>query len=385
MHITSLQLSSYRSWPYLQLDLERGTTIFVGRNGRGKTNIVEAIGVLSSLRSHRTHSYEPLFRHGADEAKLSAVVRHQQRELQIALSLNKGRRTVGYINGDKCSSPSDMSGILRSVIFAPEDLSLIKGDPATRRSFIDSLCSMRRPAYAALKSEYDKIVKQRGSLLKSIASQRAAAELRETLTVWDSRLAAVGAEIMMHRHHAIGELNPHVEQMYKTIASDTKTASLAYLPQVPVIDSVMPNSVDECENLILIELARQHAAECARGMVLVGPHRDDIAIELGGNLTKNYASHGETWSTVLALKLATAQLHREDGMEPVIILDDVFAELDTTRRNNLLDAIASAEQIFITSAVEEDIPSRCDGHIFHIDIEVENQHGTELLTSQIIS
>lgn len=375
MYVRHLSMRDFRSWRSLELELRPETTIFVGRNGFGKTNILEALYCLTNLRSHRVSADAPLVHHGASAAVIAATVEHNGRELTAELTINASGTNKARINASPARRPRELIGILRSVMFAPEDLLLVRGDPADRRRFVDELVAGQGPRAVAARADYDKVLRQRTALLKTAgaAMRRGggeAASVISTLDVWDGQLAELGAQITAARIDVLAALRPHVVTAYATIAPHSRPADLRYRPAAG--PQLLPASgeaaaPEEIREHLLAGLAELRSKEIERGVCLVGPHRDDIDVILGDQVAKGYASHGESWSLALSLRLGSVELLRADGIEPVIMLDDVFAELDAARRRQLVEYTASAQQLLITAAVAEDIPDGLGGRTLDID------------------
>ena len=358
MYVRHLALRDYRSWSHVDLELTPGRTVFVGANGFGKTNLVEALWYCATLGSHRVGTDAPLVRSGADRAVVSTIVVNDGRELAVDIEIAAGRANKARLNRSAVRSTREILGAVRAVLFAPEDLALVRGDPGERRRYLDELATVRRPRIAAVRADYDKVLKQRTALLKSAAGGRLRSDrgVLDTLDVWDGHLAAHGAELMAARLELVSELAPEVEKAYQLLAPASRSAGIVYRSTIedPVTD------VAALQEALLVALGRRRDAELERGLCLVGPHRDDLELRLGDQPAKGFASHGESWSMALALRLASYQLLREEGSEPVLILDDVFAELDTARRRALAGVAADAEQVLVTAAVGEDIPQDWD-------------------------
>lgn len=399
MYVSQLQVTDFRSWESAQLDLEPGVSVLVGANGQGKTNLVEALGYLSTLGSHRVATDAALVRRGAERSVVRATVVNAGRQLLVELELNPGRANRARINRAPARRPREVLGILRTVLFAPEDLALVRGDPGERRRFLDDLLVTRAPRYAGVRADYERVLKQRSALLKTAGSARragSAGDLR-TLDVWDGHLAASGAQLLAARLALVADLAPHVAAGYASVAPDSAPATLAYRSSVPAATTAALTGTGPpapplagvaaatgglmsaaatgaeldagvLEAALLTELARVRSAELERGVCLVGPHRDDLDLLLGGEIARGYASHGESWSFALALRLASFELLRNDadGTDPVLILDDVFAELDRRRRSRLAKLASTAEQVLVTAAVAEDIPDELDGVRFEV-------------------
>ena len=379
MFVRQLAVTDFRSWEHVEIEFAPGVAVLVGANGQGKTNLIEALSYLSTLGSHRVSTDAPLVRHGAPRAIVRTAVVHTGRELTVELEISPGRANRARLNRSPVPHPRQVLGVLRSVLFAPEDLALVRGDPAQRRRFLDDLLVLRTPRLAGVQADYDKVLRQRVALLKSAGAARrtgtGAADLR-TLDVWDGHLARHGAELLGARLDLLVELTPHVAAAYRAVAPESATAELEYRSGLgDALPAAMPDAgvnstgkadIDLLEAALLAELARQRAAEVERGVCLVGPHRDDLELGLGGLPAKGYASHGESWSFALALRLGSYQLLRSGGAEPVLLLDDVFAELDTRRRARLAEVALAAEQVLVTAAVPADVPEELRGSRFDV-------------------
>jgi len=373
VYVRHLGLRDFRSWAHADLELEPGRTVFVGPNGFGKTNLIEALWYSSTLGSHRVGTDVPLIRVGNDRAVVSTIVVNEGRECAIDLEIAAGRANKARLNRSPVRSTREVVGVLRAVLFAPEDLALVRGDPADRRRYLDDLATVRRPAIAAVRTDYDKVLRQRTALLKSLSGARHRGDqgALETLDVWDSRLAEHGAELMAARIDLVNELAPEVEKAYQLLAPGSRPAAIGYRAS---IDGLTGDGTDRdfLEAALLAALSARRDAELERGMCLVGPHRDDLELRLGDQPAKGFVSHGESWSFAIALRLAAYELLRADGSEPVLLLDDVFAELDATRRRALAAVVEAAEQVLITAAVLEDIPSGWEARRVHIDLRDED-------------
>lgn len=362
MYLSSLALKDFRSYEELSLNFDPGVTVFIGSNGFGKTNIIEAIGYLTTLSSHRVSTDAPLVRIGTDSAYLKGVVENFGRSTVIELEINPSRANRGRINQNAQRSTREIIGHVRSVLFAPEDLALVKGDPSERRKFLDILLVLRNPRYASTLSDYERVLKQRNALLKSAAGMRRVdVSALNTLEVWDQQLVAIGSELILARMQLVSALAEPVARNYKRLAEGHEI-SLVYqstIWQNPQNSGQVELAAVAAEFRIALEAVRKREFE--RGITLAGPHRDDLLLSLRTHPLKGYASQGESWSYALALKLASYDLLRSDGIEPILILDDVFSELDTTRRDRLSVLISKNEQILITAAVPEDLPAELNG------------------------
>ena len=414
MHLTHLSLADFRSYEALELPLEPGVAVLVGSNGQGKTNVVEAIGYLANQASHRVAQDAALVRAGAQRAVVRGAIRHEDRTALVELEINPGRANRARLGRAPVTRPRDVLGYLRTVLFAPEDLALVKGDPAERRKFLDELLVARAPRFSAVRADYDRALKQRNALLRSAALMRRGGSRRSsrpepepppdeagqgsesrglgTLDVWDAHLARAGAQLLAARLNLLRGLAPLVDKAYGAIAGRAG-ADLSYRPSFdlagsgavrPESESADPADAPSAAESALGEtlspaalaeafiaaLAASRPAELERGTTLVGPHRDDLALAIdhgtGRMPAKTHASHGESWSFALALKLASFELLRSDGIEPVLLLDDVFAELDASRRGHLAAVAARAEQVVITAAVEQDVPAELGGARFTV-------------------
>ncbi|WP_067976828.1 DNA replication/repair protein RecF [Mycolicibacter icosiumassiliensis] len=359
MYVRHVGLRDFRSWAHVELELEPGATVLVGPNGFGKTNLVEALWYSSTLGSHRVATDAPLIRSGATRAVVSTIVVNEGRELAVDLEIAAGRANKVRLNRAPVRHAREVVGVLRAVLFAPEDLALVRGDPGERRRYLDELASVRRPRIAGVRADYDKVLRQRTALLKSApgALHRGDRSVLDTLDVWDSQLALHGAELMAARIDLVNQLAPEVEKAYQLLAPGTRTAAVAYRPKLEIPLGAENPGTAELHEALLAELARRRGAELERGVCLVGPHRDELELRLGDRPVKGFASHGESWSMALALRLASYELLRSEGAEPVLLLDDVFAELDAARRRALAGVAGSAEQVLITAAVADDIPA----------------------------
>ncbi|WP_328554531.1 DNA replication/repair protein RecF [Streptomyces sp. NBC_00358] len=361
MHVTHLSLADFRSYVRVEVPLDPGVTAFVGPNGQGKTNLVEAVGYLATLGSHRVSSDAPLVRMGADRAIIRANVRQGERQQLIELELNPGKANRARINRSSQVRPRDVLGIVRTVLFAPEDLALVKGDPGERRRFLDELITARSPRMAGVRSDYDRVLKQRNTLLKSAAlARRHGGRTMDlsTLEVWDQHLARVGAELLAQRLDLVAAIQPLADKAYEQLAPGGGPLALEYKASSP---GIVGHGREELYAQLMAAMEEARKPEIERGVTLVGPHRDDLVLKLGQLPAKGYASHGESWSYALALRLASYDLLRAEGNEPVLVLDDVFAELDTRRRERLAELVAPGEQVLVTAAVEDDVPDVLNG------------------------
>jgi DNA replication and repair protein RecF len=349
VHLSHLSLKNFRSYSELELPLTPGITIFLGKNGEGKTNIVESIMYLAFLSSHRASSDQPLVRLGESSAYVRTKITNSERDLLVELEINAEKANRARINQNPIRSQKELFGLLQCVYFSPEDLDLVRGDPSERRRFIDQLLTLRNPRMVGVISDYERAVRQRNSLLKSRSNY-------SSLQSWDDQVAKFGGEIIAARLSVLEEFTPVFSEVYKEI-SPKKPANILYKSSIEGATS----SPESNSNIILAKIAEIKNQEMERGLTLVGPHRDDLLLHLGDHLVKGYASHGESWSIALSLKLASYQLLQNEGASPVLILDDVFSELDEERRDQLVALANSAEQTFITVAVGSDLPPELTG------------------------
>ncbi|WP_329069784.1 DNA replication/repair protein RecF [Amycolatopsis sp. NBC_01480] len=371
MYLRHLQVTDFRSWPQADLALEPGPVVLVGQNGRGKTNLLEAIGYVATLGSHRVATDAPLIRHGCERALVRVAVVNEDRELTVELEITAGRANRARVNRGAVGRPRDVLGILRTVLFSPEDLALVRGDPSERRRFMDELLVLRAPRYAGVRADYEKVLKQRNALLKTAGKRRTGREdpyALSTLDVWDDHLSVAGAALLAARLNLIADLGPYAAEAYMGVAPDSRPAKIAYksslgeaLPPSYGVAGGERADAEVLRELLLKALSDVRKNELERGISLVGPHRDELDLILGDLPAKGYASHGESWSFALALRLGSYELLRGEAGEPVLLLDDVFAELDRKRRARLAEVAAGAEQVLITAAVDEDVPTELAG------------------------
>ncbi|MFC4224382.1 DNA replication/repair protein RecF [Lysinibacter cavernae] len=392
MRVTHLSVADYRNYVTAELALRPGPNLLVGRNGQGKTNLVEAIGYFSTLTSHRVSGDQALIRKGCDSAIVRMRIAHLERDVLLELQINRSGANRAQVNRGP-SKPRELPRYFSSILFAPEDLSIVRGDPSLRRRFMDERIIADSPRMISVLSDYDRVVKQRNTLLKSARATGMKADQLSTLDVWDERLVALGSEIIDARTALIRELADPVRRAYEHIAHDDHSPTLTIIRSIDgAIDSdgqsgsasSQASSIQPPTNLAVQTTADRFRAalrelrskEIDRAITLVGPHRDDLFLELNGLPVKGYASHGESWSYALALRLASAQRVRERSNtgDPVLILDDVFAELDVRRRERLLSAISTYEQVIVTAAVADDVPDGFTWNTVHI-------HGGSILES----
>ena len=344
MYVSKLSLTNFRSYPQLDLTLTTGVSTFVGNNGAGKTNIAESLIFLAFLSSHRTPTNQPLITLGANQAVIRAEIVRGDRTLQIDLEINANKANRAKINQNPTKSQREILGACQIIYFSPEDLDLVRGEPTFRRDFLDKLLVTKTPRIAGVLSDYERVLKQRNTLLKTRAPQ-------SSLAPWSEQLIDLAATITAERVTLVNSLNPLVANNYREL-NEVKPASIIYKSN---IDNLTTNAE---ENQVLLEakLNEVQYQEVERGVTLVGPHRDDLILNLGDFPAKGYASHGESWSFAISLKIAALELIKSQGLDPILILDDVFAELDSVRRKRLVHATTLAEQTIVTAAVESDLP-----------------------------
>jgi DNA replication and repair protein RecF len=403
VHLTRLALTDFRSYAAVDVPLRPGVTIFGGPNGEGKTNLVEAVGYAATLASHRAAQDAPLIRAGAEQAIIRVAVSTSANDALVEIELNAGRANRVRLNRAPLAKPREVLGVLRTVLFAPEDLALVKGDPGERRRFLDDLLVAMAPRYAAVRADYERVLKQRTALLKSAGpkggpkgNRQSREAVTATLDVWDAHLARAGAELLVAREHLVQAIRPHVERAYLAVAGDGRgPAEIAYRrsfeepDELPAggrpagaagDDPVDPpgvihserasmshgDRVRAAERSLRVALLEVRSSELDRGVCLAGPHRDELELSIRDLPARGYASHGESWSLALALRLASFDLLRSGREDPVLILDDVFAELDVGRRERLAALVATAEQVLVTAAVPEDVPAILTGARFTV-------------------
>lgn len=402
MHLRHLSLADFRSYPTAEVALSPGVTTLLGRNGEGKTNLVEAVGYLATLGSHRVAQDAPLVRFGADQAIVRGAVVRDGRETLVELSIVPGRANKARLGRSPVTRPRDVLGAVRTVLFAPEDLALVKGEPEQRRRFLDDLLVQRQPRWAGVRSDYDRIVRQRNALLRSASAalggrrggrggwgggsgrgergrQAAgvdpaadATSALHTLDVWDDQLAGAGGQLLYARLRLLRDLRPLLATAYDTVSDSRADARAVYRSTLADEDAaaIAAGEVPEPAELTAMlraRLAQVRDADIERGVGQAGLHRDDLVLSLGDMPAKGYVSHGESWSFALGLRLAAFRLLRHDLQDdPILVLDDVFAELDSGRRERLAADIADCEQVLITAAVPHDVPGALDGNRLYV-------------------
>ncbi|MDO5701680.1 MAG: DNA replication/repair protein RecF [Bowdeniella nasicola] len=385
MFISHLALDNFRSYEHVVVELAGGANAFIGLNGQGKTNLVEAIAYLATFTSHRVAADTALVRAGSDAAVVRAKVSDGERSQVLEVEILAGRANRARLNRAPVR-PRELLGIVHCVVFAPEDLALVKGDPSERRRFLDDVIVQFTPRLAGVKSDYDKVVRQRSALLKSALGQRRAGRTPDlgTLDVWDAQVADLGGQLIAARTQLVEELRPYVAQAYHEVSNGQSEAGIAIKSSLGEIEERAFTDVSYAQAELARQLAEGREREITRGVTLVGPHRDDLILTLGDLPARHYASHGESWSFALALKLASYELlkerdHREGHSGPILILDDVFAELDTARRTTLATMVHDADQVFITAAVPEDVPAELKARRYLVHestVERDDAQGT---------
>ncbi len=379
MLVTHLSLTDFRNYETAEVDFAPGANLFVGRNGQGKTNLVESLGYLSTLGSHRVATDHAMIRQRCDSAIIRARVQHGDRQVLAEVQLNRTSANRAQINRSAIKT-RDLPRYFSSVLFAPEDLALVRGEPSGRRRFLDELLVLLTPRLSGVMADYDRVLKQRNSLLKSARASGVRGAQLSTLEIWDDRLVTLGSELIEARSRLIARLVPEVSAAYVAIAGEDHQASLASQLSIlssdlddesspaPAAGGFVPISAADAAVAFRASLARLRRAELERAVTLAGPHRDDLVLELNTMAARGYASHGESWSFALALKLASAEVLRRESAsgDPVLILDDVFAELDQSRRARLAGAVVGFEQVLITAAVLEDVPEALAANTVHI-------------------
>jgi DNA replication and repair protein RecF len=380
MRVERLELTDFRNHDALAVDLPAGVSVLVGPNGVGKTNVLEAIGYLATLGSHRVGQDASLVRDGADAALLRARTLREGRRVQVDVELRPGSGVRGRVNGAAVPRSRDLLGVVRATVFAPEDLGLIRGDPEERRRFLDSLATQRLPRYLGSRQDYERVLRQRNTLLRSAAGRLPASALT-TLDVWDEKLVAAGAEIWAERLRLVAVLTPLVVRAYRRLAARDDLVAASYVSSLGEQGDLDPHPDPDpakLGQLLRERLLSDRTREVERGITLTGPHRDDLALSLRGLPARTHASHGEAWSLALALRLAAHWLLADEGEQPVLLLDDVFAELDRGRRRRVAEVTSAAEQAVVTASVAEELPPGLQAAVFHVEpgaIRSGGRHG----------
>jgi DNA replication and repair protein RecF len=366
MHLERLELIDFRNHPAVATDLSPGPSVLVGPNGVGKTNVLEAVGYLATLASHRPGQESSLVRVGADAAIVRASTVREGRTVLIDLEIRPGAGLRGRVNRAPVPRARDILGMVRATLFAPEDLAMVRGDPEERRRFLDALAVQRLPRYLAIRQEYERILRQRNTLLRSAGGRLPSGAGLATLDVWDEKLANAGAELWAERVRVVEAIRPLVERAYQDLASQPDPVEMIYVSSVlgtEALDPDAPAFAKAARERLLMDRVR----EVERGITLSGPHRDDLALTLRGLPARTHTSHGEAWSLALAFRLAAHQLLANEGEEPILLLDDVFAELDQRRRERLVELAMTVEQSIITASVAKELPDQLKAAMFHVE------------------
>ena len=364
MRVERLEVIDFRNHPALVIELPPGVSVLAGPNGVGKTNILEAIGYLATLGSHRAGQDSSLVRAGAEAALVRAAAIREGRRVEIDLEIRPGSGVRGRVNGATVPRARDLLGVVRATVFAPEDLGLVRGDPEERRRFLDALATQRLPRYLGCRQDYERVLRQRNTLLRSAAGRLPASGLA-TLEVWDEKLATTGAELWAERLRLVAALRPLTERAYQRLATRDDQVDVAYLSSVAAVEEPDPDP-GKLAQAMRERLLADRTRELERGLTLSGPHRDDLALALRRLPARTHASHGEAWSLALALRLGAHWLLTEQGEEPVLLLDDVFAELDRGRRERVAEVARSAEQAVVTATLAEELPG-LETAVFHVE------------------
>jgi len=364
VRVERLEVIDFRNHPALVVELPPGVSVLAGPNGVGKTNILEAIGYLATLGSHRAGQDSSLVRAGAEAALVRAVAIREGRRVEIDLEIRPGSGVRGRVNGATVPRARDLLGVVRATVFAPEDLGLVRGDPEERRRFLDALATQRLPRYLGCRQDYERVLRQRNTLLRSAAGRLPASGLA-TLEVWDEKLATTGAELWAERLRLVAALRPLTERAYQRLATRDDQVDVAYLSSVAAVEEPDPDP-GKLAQAMRERLLADRTRELERGLTLSGPHRDDLALALRRLPARTHASHGEAWSLALALRLGAHWLLTEQGEEPVLLLDDVFAELDRGRRERVAEVARSAEQAVVTATLAEELPG-LETAVFHVE------------------
>ncbi|MFB8387986.1 DNA replication/repair protein RecF [Microbacterium sp. NPDC055910] len=375
MIVEQLNLVDFRNYAAADVALVPGPNVFVGRNGQGKTNLAEAIAFLATLGSHRVSNDAPMVRDGADAAIVRARLAHGERSVLLEVQINRQGANKARVNGASVK-PTELPRYAQVVLFAPEDLQIVRGDPSSRRRFADQLLVQRSPRMAGVLSDYERVLKQRTALLKSARARGIRGDALSTLEVWDDKLVTLGAEVIRARRDLAEDLRGPLIAAYTAIAGADHRPEVVWAlsigggdPEEGIDAAASDDPARALEDQFRVALAAKRATELERGLTLVGPHRDDLLLRLRGLPVKGYASHGESWSIALALRLASAELLRAESRlgDPVLILDDVFAELDADRRARLAALVGDFEQVVVTAAVDADVPSALRARVVRVE------------------
>jgi DNA replication and repair protein RecF len=359
MRIVTTSLVGWRNYEQQSFEFTGSPTILLGANGQGKTNFVEALVYVALGRSHRTALDSVLVGSGRDHAIVRVVAEHAQRRLTVDIKVTASGGNEIRLNGVP-TKRKDVVRLLPLVLFAPEDLEIIRGDPEQRRTFLADLATESAATQVADLAEYDRVLRQRNSLLKTI---RMAHGDNSTLDTWTDSLVQVGARVMIARRRIVEALEPLASAQYSAISSSDDRLTLA------LAESIAPGTPDAgVPTALAAAFTAKRADEIERGTTLIGPHRDDLTISLNGLAARTHSSQGEAWSCALSLRLAMIDFLRARSAvgDPVVILDDVFAELDPERRTRLGKHVRGIEHLIITTADETTIPSDLTGVIHRV-------------------
>jgi DNA replication and repair protein RecF len=374
MRVERLELVEFRNHDALVVELPAGVSVLAGANGVGKTNLLEAIGYLATLGSHRVGQDASLVRAGADAALIRAAAIREGRRVQVDVEIRPGSGVRGRVNGAAVPRARDVLGVVRATMFAPEDLGLVRGDPEERRRFLDVLATQRLPRYLGSRQDYDRVLRQRNTLLRTAGGRLPAAALA-TLDVWDEKLATAGAEIWAERLRLVAALTPLVIRAYQQLAARDDLVEATYVSSLGGTGELDPDPA-KLGQALRERLLADRPREVERGITLSGPHRDDLALALRALPARTHASQGEAWSLALALRLGAHRLLADEGEEPVLLLDDVFAELDQRRRGRVAEVASTAEQALVTAAVAEELPPGLGAAVFHVEPGAVEHRGT---------
>jgi DNA replication and repair protein RecF len=380
MFAKRVKLTNFRNYESSDIEFTSGVNLIYGPNGQGKTNLVEALNFFAALESHRVAGHTPLIKQGKSTAIISLELSHENRDLLLEYEINADSSNRARLNKSEVAKPKDILGYLNSVIFAPEDLDIVKRDPSNRRAFLDQLIVQFNPRMHGVYADFDRVLKQRNTLLKSARATGTKGDGLSTLDAWDQALVKNGTEIIAARVAITEKLSPPLVTNYQNIAKSNNEPSMFIRSSVvesskldqddlETQDSLDTTNKEEISILFQQKLSLLRQRELERGITLVGPHRDDLQLNLGSLRAKGYASHGESWSYALSLKLASFEILKSESKlgDPILILDDVFAELDKDRREKLSDLVQQNEQVLITAAVIEDVPGNLLANKFEVE------------------
>jgi DNA replication and repair protein RecF len=380
MFAKRVKLTNFRNYESADIEFTSGVNLIYGPNGQGKTNLVEALNFFAALDSHRVAGHTPLIKQGKSTAIISLELSHESRDLLLEYEINADSSNRARLNKSEVAKTKDILGYLNSVIFAPEDLDIVKRDPSNRRAFLDQLIVQFNPRMQGVYADYDRVLKQRNTLLKSARATGTKGDALSTLDAWDQALVKNGTEIIATRVAITEKLSPPLVTNYQNIAKSNNEPGMFIRSSVvesskldqddlETQDALDTTNTEEISHLFQQKLSLLRQKELERGITLVGPHRDDLQLNLGSLPAKGYASHGESWSYALSLKLASLEILKSESKlgDPILILDDVFAELDKDRREKLSDLVQQNEQVLITAAVIEDVPNNLLANKFQVE------------------